>query len=135
MKKILYIFALLFCFSLSQAADKDDDKASPSYDTEILRKVSVLDIEGTTYDNVIITFKSNKPDYGSAEKSMVSVRITDNEGKVIYKKKFKHVFLYIFKDGQIQVAQQHFVKVLIQRTSLFSDTFKGKIREKEGVYF
>ena len=128
MKKILLIIvAFILSATISFAADTES--VSPSYSTEIQRKVSEIDIEGTTYSNVVITFKS-----GDIFSSKVSVKIKNSEGKTIYKKTFKGAYLYIFRDGQIQVGKKNFDKIVITRSYL-SDSYKGKIREKEGVYY
>jgi hypothetical protein len=62
----------------------------------------------------------------------VKVTIVDMDGKEVWRKTLKNVYLYVFSDGQIQVGKQNFTKILI--TKNVSGTFNGKIRENEGVY-
>lgn len=132
MKKILF---LLF-FSLIAAISFADDTESttPSYNTEIQRSVSIMDIEGTLYHDVVVTMKSNEPDYVFVTKGKVSVHITSDAGQTIYKKKFKDAYLYIFRNGQIQIGKKNFDKLVIYKSSTYPYKFSGIIREKEGVY-
>ncbi len=55
-------------------------------DTEIMRNVSKMDIEGKEYENVEITLKSISPDYYFSDKHKVKVTIVDKEGKEVWKK-------------------------------------------------
>lgn len=77
--------------------------------------------------------KSTSPDNIITDKYKVKVTITDANGKKIWKKTLKNVFLYVFSDGQVQVGKQNFDRILIRKSSLTGD-FIGKIREKEGIY-
>lgn len=77
--------------------------------------------------------KSTSPDYFITDKYKVKITITDANGKKIWKKTLKNVFLYVFSDGQVQVGKRHFDQILIQKSSLTGD-FLGMIREKEGIY-
>ncbi|MCZ8367799.1 hypothetical protein [Flavobacterium sp.] len=126
--KILLIFVFLNINTnlISQ------EKAKPMTNTEIMRNVSKIDIEGKEYENVKITFKSISPDYYFSDIEKVKVSIVDMEGKEIWKKTLKNVYLYVFSDGQIQVGKPNFSKILIKRNE--SGTYNGIIREKEGVY-
>jgi len=128
MKKFLSILAIVFTFAICSA-----EEVSPSYHTEIERKVSYMDIEGTIYYDVVVNLKSNEPDYVWVTKGKVRVTITDKEGKVIYKKKLKDAYLYIFRSGQIQVGKKNFDKLVIFKSD-YSNSYSGKIREMEGVY-
>lgn len=125
-RRILLIF-LLVNFTTHVFSQ---ETARPLTDTEIMRNVLRMDIEGTEYENVKVTFKSISPDYFS-EKYKVKITITDKDGNEIWKKTLKNVFLYVFSDGQIQVGKPNFSKVLIRKDS---GSFTGKIREQEGVY-
>ena len=100
---------------------------------EVMRKVAVLDIEGKTYENVTISFKSTTPDYFITDKYKVKVKVVDENGKSIYKKTLKNAFLYVFSNGQIQVGKPNFNQILITKSEL-TDNNIGVIREKEGVY-
>ncbi len=52
--------------------------------------------------------KSTSPDYFITDKYKVKITITDANGKKIWKKTLKNVFLYVFSDGQVQVGKRHF---------------------------
>ena len=77
--------------------------------------------------------KSTSPDYFITDKYKVKVTISDSNGKKVWKKTLKNVFLYVFSDGQVQVGKRNFNQIVIQKSSLTGDFF-GKIREKEGIY-
>lgn len=132
MKHFVTILFLILSLSISGFA-QEPESAKPLTDTEVLRKVAIMDIEGQIYDNVIVTMKSTSPDYIITDKYKVKVTITDANGKKIWKKTLKNVFLYVFSDGQVQVGKQNFDRILIRKSSLTGD-FIGKIREKEGIY-
>lgn len=108
------------------------ETAKPLSDQEIVRKLSKIDIEGKEYETVKVTLKSISPDFFFSYDERVKVLIVDNEGKEIWKKTLKNVYLYVFSDGQIQVGKPNFNKILITKNSL--GLFNGKIRESEGVY-
>ena len=68
----------------------------------------------------------------------MKVKVLDENGKSIYKKTFRNVFLYVFSDGQVQVGQptgkkKSFNQIIITK-SASSDDYVGMIREKEGIY-
>ncbi|MBO5611273.1 MAG: hypothetical protein J5918_01605 [Prevotella sp.] len=132
MKHFVTILFLILSLSISGFA-QEPESAKPLTDTEVLRKVAIMDIEGQIYDNVVVTMKSTSPDYIITDKYKVKVTITDANGKKIWKKTLKNVFLYVFSDGQVQVGKQNFDRILIRKSSLTGD-FIGKIREKEGIY-
>lgn len=133
MKQIL-LFIMMLAFSIpSLAQTEETEKAKPMTDTEIVRKCSILDIEGTKYEDVTVTIKSNQPDFFWTDKYKVKVSVTDAEGNKIWNKTFKNVFLYIFKSGQVQIGKPNFDKMVISK-SIYSDTWIGVVREKEGVY-
>lgn len=123
---------LIFLFSNFTTSLFSQETTKPLTDTEILRNVSKMDIEGKEYENVKVTMKSISPDYYFSDKHKVKVEIVDMNGKEVWKKTLKNVFLYVFSDGQIQVGKQNFTKILITRNS--SGLFNGKIRENESVY-
>ena len=77
--------------------------------------------------------KSTSPDYFITDKYKVKITISDANGKKVWKKTLKNVFLYVFSDGQVQVGKRNFVQILIEKSSLTGD-FLGMIREKEGIY-
>ena len=108
------------------------ETTKPLTDTEIMRNVSSMDIEGKEYENVTVTLKSISPDYFFYDIFRVKVTIVDMEGNTVWKKTLKNVFLYVFSDGQIQVGKPNFDRILIKKN--YSGAFTGKIREKEGVY-
>ena len=109
------------------------ETTKPLTDTEVVRKVALLDVEGKDYYNVVMTFKSISPDYFITDKYKVKVTVKDLEGKTVWQKTLKNVFLYVFSDGQIQVGQKKFNQIIVQK-SRENGAFYGMVREKEGVY-
>lgn len=130
MKRLVLFFAFLLSFSIGIFAQ---ESAKPLTDTEVVRRVSIMDIEGKIYENVLVTMKSTSPDYFISDKYKVKITIQDADGKKVWKKTLKNVFLYVFSDGQVQVGKRNFDQILIQKSS-YSGDFVGKIREKEGIY-
>lgn len=63
MKRILLFLMMLTINIVSFAQNSEPEKAKPMTDTEIVRKCAFLDVEGKYYDNVIVTLKSNQPDF------------------------------------------------------------------------
>ena len=139
MKKTLLLFAMMLAFALNVSAQDfnvnvcERKEANPVTDQKVVRKVALIDIEGTTYENVVVSMKSTSPDGIITDKYKVKVVITDSKGKKIWKKTLKNVFLYVFSNGQVQVGKRGFDQILIQKSS-YTDDFIGKIREKEGIY-
>lgn len=127
--RILLIF-LFFNFTTSLFSQ---ETAKPMTNTEIERNVSIMDIEGKKYENVKVTLKSISPDYFISDIYKVKVTIVDVNGKIVWKKTLKNVYLYVFSSGQIQVGKPNFDKIVIYKNE-YSGTFTGKIREKEGIY-
>ena len=138
MKKTLLLFAMLLAFTLNVSAQEltlnvfERKEANPVTDQKVVRKVALIDIEGATYENVVVSMKSTSPD-DFTDKYKVRVVITDSTGKKIWKKTLKNVFLYVFPKGQVQIGKGGFDQIVIQKSS-YTDDFIGKIREKEGVY-
>lgn len=130
MKKTLLLFAMLLAFTLNVFAQEE---AKPLIDQEVMRKVALIDIEGATYENVIVSMKSASLDDFITGKNKVEVVITDSQGEKIWKKTLKNVFLYVFSNGQVQVGQRGFNQIVIFKSSL-TDDFGGIVREKEGIY-
>lgn len=126
-----HLFITLFLSFVCVFSIYGQEKARPLYDAEIERKVSYMDIEGTIYTDVVVTLKSNEPDYFFVMKGKVKVKVVDSNGIVVYKKTLNNNFLYVFSDGSVEIAKEHFVKLY-----MFKDDGKiyGKIREKEGIY-
>ena len=139
MKKTLLLFAMLLAFALNVSAQEFNvnvfarKEANPVTDQKVVRKVALIDIEGATYENVVVSMKSTSPGDFITDKYKVRVVITDSQGKKIWKKTLKNVFLYVFSNGQVQVGKRGFVQIVIDKSS-YTDDFIGKIREKEGVY-
>lgn len=132
MKHFLTVLFLMLSLTFSGFA-QEPESARPLTDTEVVRRVAIMDIEGKLFDNVVVTMKSTSPDYFITDKYKVKITIVDADGKKVWKKTLKNVFLYVFSDGQVQVGKNHFNQILIQKSSLTGD-FLGKIREKEGIY-
>ena len=130
MKKILLLVTMLLTFTSNVFAQ---EKAKPLIDQEVMRRVALIDVEGTTYENVIVSMKSASLDDFITGKNKVEVVITDSQGEKIWKKTLKNVFLYVFSNGQVQVGQRGFNQIVIFKSSL-TDDFGGIVREKEGIY-
>lgn len=120
---------LIFNFTTSVFAQ---ETTKPMHNTEIMRNVSLIDIEGKEYHNVKVTFKSISPDYFISDSYRVKVTIVNDDNKKVWKKTLKNVYLYVFPSGQIQVGKPNFDKILISKT--YNGDYIGKIREKEGIY-
>tara|TARA_B100000953_G_scaffold299688_1_gene300388 strand:+ start:273 stop:662 length:390 start_codon:yes stop_codon:yes gene_type:complete len=108
------------------------ERTIPLTDTEIIRNVSSIDIEGIEYKNVKVIMKSISPDYVFSDKYKVKVTIEDMDGKKVWKKTLKNDYLYVFSKGEIQVGRRNFTKILIYKNEFGS--FIGMVREKEGIY-
>ena len=134
-----FIITVVFIVTTSISfAQSEPETAGPLTDMEIVRKVAFLDIERKSYENVVISFKSVTPDYLISDKYRVKVKVLDENGKSIYKKTFRTVFLYVVSDGQVQVGlptgkTKSFNQIIITK-SASSDDYVGMIREKEGIY-
>ncbi len=127
------LLVIMFLINSLIFAQSNSETAMPLTDTEVIRKVVLLDIEGKQYENVRISFKSVTPDYLISDKYKVKIKVIDANGKLIYKKTLKNVFLYVFSNGQIQVGKKNFNQIVITKSS-YSEEYIGVIREKEGVY-
>ena len=123
---------LMFVASLSMVA-QEPESARPLTDTEVVRRVALLDLEGKYFYDVVMTFKSTTPDYLITDKYKVKVTVTDSAGKKVWKKTIKNVFLYVFSSGQIQVGKQNFDVIVVQKDKE-TGYFFGIVREKEGVF-
>lgn len=128
-KPHLLLIFLFFSFTSNLLSQ---EKAKPLHDTKIMRNVSMIDIDGKEYRNVKVTLKSISPDYFFSNRYRVKVNIVNVNGITIWRKTLKNVYLYVFSDGQIQVANGNFLKILIKKDR--SGSFSGEIREKEGIY-
>lgn len=122
---------VFFIFSLTTKV-LAQETAKPMINTEIMRNVTLIDIEGKEYNNVKVTFKSLSPDYFISDSYRVKVVIVSDEDKTIWKKTLKNVYLYVFPSGQIQVGKPNFDKIVISKS--YNGDYIGKIREKEGIY-
>ena len=105
----------------------------PLTDTEIVRKVTILDIEGQNYENVTVTMKSNQPDFVFTDKFKVKVTVTDTSGAKVWNKTFKNSFLYVFSNGLIKIGKPNFSQMIICKLSDDGE-WVGQVREKEGLY-
>lgn len=131
MKKVLLLM-VMFVASITMVA-QEPETARPLTDTEVVRRVALLDVEGKYYYDVVMTFMSTTPDYFITDKYKVKVSVKNNEGKTVWKKTLKNVFLYVFSTGQVQVGKQNFDMIVVQKSKETGD-FIGIVREKEGVY-
>ena len=57
MKRIILLLIVMLSFGVSMFA-QEPEKAKPLTDTEVVRKVAILDIEGKMYEDVVVTMKS-----------------------------------------------------------------------------
>ena len=130
MKRLLLMLVFL-SWSAFLFAD-ESEKTSPQRGLEMERKVSVLDIEGKIYYDVVMTMKSNDP--GPLSDPHVKIKVKASSGKKIWKKTFEKSYLYVFKGGQIQIGRPNFVQIFIDKPKN-SECWEGIVREKEGVYF
>ena len=134
MKRIIIFILSLLSFIYLHAQDSSRETAKPILDAEIVRKVARIDIEGKNYYNVIVIIKSIKPDYFFTTKAKVQITVVDSSGKIIWAKKLRNSYLYVFSRGQIQVGLPQFDKMVILKEKN-SDSWIGIIREYEGVFF
>ena len=132
MKKIILMMLFLISCSANIIA-QETETARPLTDAEVVRRVALLDLEGKYYYDVVMTFKSTTPDYFITDKYKVKVTVKDSDGKNVWKKTLKNVFLYVFSNGQIQVGKRNFDQIVVQKSKETGD-FIGVVREKEGVY-
>lgn len=119
--------------SFSQSLNKEPEKTSPMTDTELVRNVSILDIEGEYYYDVKITMKSISADYFIFNHDRVKVTIKDKNGKKIWKRTLHNAYLYVFSNGQVQIGKPKFDQIVIFKSS-YGNYYTGIIREKEGIY-
>lgn len=136
MKKFAFMLFALLSLGVPMCGQNTDEmqteSAKPLADREVVRWVSVMDIEGVYYNDVVVTLKSITPDLLFSAKSKVKVKIEDVNGKVIWKKTLKGVFLYEFSTGQVQVGKVNFDQIVISRSSSTGE-YVGILREKDGV--
>lgn len=132
MNKIIFMMLLLISCSANIIA-QEPEKARPLTDTEVVRRVSLLELEGKYYYDVVMEFKSTTPDYFITDKYKVKVTVKDSDGKKVWKKTLKNVFLYVFSDGQLQVGKSNFNQIVVQK-SKDTGNFIGMVRIKEGIY-
>ena len=99
MKRITLLLFTILSFGLSMSA-QDPEKVPPLFDTEVVRKVSTLNIEGKIYEDVEVTMKSISPDYFISDHYKVKVQVKDSTGKKVWSKNFKNDYLYVFSSGQ-----------------------------------
>ena len=132
MKKLLSIIALVLCTLTISAQQDERETASPLLNMEVVRKVSVMDVEGNLFENVVVTMKSSWDYFNMRGK--VKVKIVDKHGRKVLKKTLKNVYLYVFPGGQVQVGNKNFDQIVIRKSKYSDSDFIGALREKEGVY-
>lgn len=133
MKRILLFLMMLTINIVGFAQSDETERAKPMTDTEIVRKVAALDIEGKYYYDITVTIKSNLPDFFFTDKYKVKVTVTDSSGAKVWNKTFKNAFLYVFSNGHIQIGKPNFSQMMIGKLSDNEDWI-GLVREKEGIY-
>lgn len=97
MKKIFLLILIIFSCGVSAIA-QENEKTLPMDNTEIVRKVPLLDLEGNLYHDVVMTFKSKSPESNWSRKYIVKVTIKDINGNLIWK---KHLKTYIYMYSQM----------------------------------
>ena len=133
MKKVLLFLIMLTINNVGFAQSDEFKNVMPLTDTEIVRKVTILDIEGQNYENVTVTMKSNQPDFVFTDKFKVKVTVTDTSGAKVWNKTFKNSFLYVFSNGLIKIGKPNFSQMIICKLSDDGE-WVGQVREKEGLY-
>lgn len=132
MKQLITILVFMLSFTLSGYAE-ETEKTKPIFNTEVIRRVNVMDIEGQIFNDVVITIKSIEHVYVLTNNYRVNVKIVDRNGKKIWRKTLKNVFLYVFSTGQVQVGNGNFIQILIDKSSLTGNV-SGTIRIQEGIF-
>lgn len=120
---------------LSFSQNKDTiETTKPLMDIEIERSNVFLDLENTNYDSVTISLHSYYDSWHERE-PRVEVNVVSKEGKSIYNKTLKNVYLYVFSNGTIQVGKMNFNQVYVyyKNTNGQREVY-GIIREKEGIF-
>lgn len=131
MKRFIILIVTIISMTFGFAQGTEPEWSSPSKDTEIIRQCFSMNIEGTNYKDVMVTLKSTSPDYFFTNKYKVNVLVKDKKGKKIYKKTFKNCYLYIYRNGQIQVGLPKFTQIIIAKVGNY---WCGEIKEKEGIW-
>lgn len=136
MRTFLVTILLALCHTLSfaQSQNTEPEKTKPMRDTEIVRNVSIIDIEGTLHNNVEVTIKSISADYLIYDNDRVKVTIKNEKGKKVWKKTLHNTYLYVFSNGQVQVGKPNFDQLIIFKPAT-ENRYIGIIREKEGIYY
>ena len=127
MKKIITVFVVVLM--AGQLMAQETETATSLSNTKIVRNVSKMDVEGKIYNNVKVTLRSVTSGYNTK----VKVTIVDMSGRSVWKKTLHNSFLWVFDEGQIQVGQPKFNKIVIHKNT--SGSYSGEIREYEGIYF
>ena len=96
MRKLLLFLVMLTINIVSFAQNNEPETAKPMTNTEIVRRCIVLDVEGKYNENVIVTLKSNQPDFFFTDKYKVKVTVTDASGSKVWNKTFKNAFFVCF---------------------------------------
>ena len=109
MKKFIIFLFVALC-SMNVLAET----VEPSKDALVEKTLKTLDINGVTYNDVVVNMQSMSPGFWGSTKFTVKVTVLNNAGKKIYKKKMKNVYLYQFSDGQVKVANGDYQPLYIQ---------------------
>lgn len=129
MKKLFLLIISLISLNVISLAQ---ESVEPMINGEVVRKVSVLDIEGKEYYNVEVTLKSVSPDNIINFDNRVNVTVVNDKGYTVWRRAIKDAYLYVFSNGQVQVGKGKLDQIIISK-SPHSDLYIGKIREKEGI--
>jgi len=130
MKQLITVLVFLFTMVLSSAAQ---ESARPLLDQEVVRNVSVINVEGTEYYNVTVSLKGQTTDKTDAKQYWVKVEIKEGDGNVVWKKTLLPACLYVYQSGQIEVGRKDLVQLIILKSEI-TEKLVGVIREKEGIY-
>ena len=114
-----------------ETTNDEVETTKPLLDVEIVRRCARIDIEGKTYNDVVVTIESSSPE-SLTQYFSVKILVEDKDGENIYKVKFKHSFLYVYRKGTINVGQLNFNQLIISKDN--TGEWIGMIREKEGIF-
>ena len=128
MKKIVCITAMLLSVVMI-FAQGTGPKISILHDVEFERRIDFLDLEGESYDSVLVKFN-----VGSVLDGVVKVDIWDKQGVQIYNHTFKKMdcvrSTIDFDDNVIDVGKPSMYFLIIVK---FADGKLCVIREREGI--
>ena len=119
--------------SIALENNQEPESVTPTLNIGISRQISYANINGNSYDDVEVYIKSFY-DFWTGTTPIVKIKVTSIEtGEILYKKRFSNTYLYIFRDGQIQIGRKNLDKIIISKPS-FSNRWNMRINEGGIVY-